>query len=296
MPRFFNPFTDFGFKKLFGEEANKDLLIDFLNAFLPTKHRIADLTFRNSEQLPENILDRKAIFDISCVGENGAIFTVEMQKAKQHYFKDRALFYLSYPIQRQAQKGDWDFKLNPIFLVAVLDFEYDEHEERRKIHRHVVLKDQDGDVFSESLQMVFLQMPLFDLQESDLKTTKDKWLFFLKNLESFEDIPAVLQEPVFTKAFEIAEYTRFAPDVQEVYQNNLKIYRDNQAVVKTAMLDGYDVGKKDGKLEGFFEGVSKRNIELVRNMNAKGLSVGLISDITGISVIDIEALINNQDG
>ncbi|MDR0327655.1 MAG: Rpn family recombination-promoting nuclease/putative transposase, partial [Planctomycetaceae bacterium] len=105
MTRYINPYTDFGFKKLFGEEANKNLLIDFLNAVLPPENRVADLSFRNSEQLPDNIVDRKAVFDISCVGEDGKIFTVEMQKAKQLFFKDRALFYSAFPIQRQAQRG-----------------------------------------------------------------------------------------------------------------------------------------------------------------------------------------------
>jgi predicted transposase/invertase (TIGR01784 family) len=139
MPRYINPCTDFGFKKLFGEEANKDLLIDFLNAVLPAENHVADLAFRNPEQLPDNTIDRKAIFDIACIGDKGESFTVEMQKAKQLYFKDRALFYSAFPIQRQAQKGDWDFKLNPVILVAILDFEYDEHEERRKLYRLVTL-------------------------------------------------------------------------------------------------------------------------------------------------------------
>ncbi|MDR0390641.1 MAG: Rpn family recombination-promoting nuclease/putative transposase, partial [Planctomycetaceae bacterium] len=155
MTRYINPYTDFGFKKLFGEEANKDLLIDFLNAVLPPQHQVTDLCFNNPEQLPDNTIDRKAIFDIACTGNNNEKFTVEMQKAKQIYFKDRALFYSSYPIQRQAQKGDWDFKLNPVFLVAILDFEYDQDEERRKLYRLVTLKDDDGDLFLDTLQMIF---------------------------------------------------------------------------------------------------------------------------------------------
>ncbi|MDR2117684.1 MAG: Rpn family recombination-promoting nuclease/putative transposase, partial [Planctomycetaceae bacterium] len=168
--RYINPYTDFGFKKLFGEEANKDLLIDFLNAVLPPENRVADLTFRNPEQLPNNIIDRKAIFDIACVGEHDELFTVEMQKAKQIYFKDRSLFYLSFPIQSQAKKGDWNFKLNPIFLIAILDFEYDEEKEHRLLHRVVMLKDQENNVFFDKLKMIFLQMPLFRLSESELVT------------------------------------------------------------------------------------------------------------------------------
>jgi predicted transposase/invertase (TIGR01784 family) len=294
MPRYINPYTDFGFKKLFGEEANKDLLIDFLNAVLPPENRVADLTFRNSEQLPDNIVDRKAIFDIACTGEHGESFTVEMQKAKQLWFKDRALFYAAFPIQRQAQKGDWNFKLNPVFLVAVLDFEYDEHEERRKLYRIVTLKDQDGDPFSETLKMIFLQMPLFGLTEPDLKTQKDKWLFFLKNLENFDDIPSILREPVFEKAFDTAEYLKYSPALQEAYQKDLMIYRDNRNVLETARIEGKAEGLAEGKAEGLAEGEikgeAKRNIEIARKMKQEGLNPALSAKITGLSSDEAERL------
>jgi len=282
MSRYINPYTDFGFKKLFGEEANKDLLIDFLNAVLPPENKIAHLEFRNSEQLPDNIVDRKAVFDIACTGEDGQMFTVEMQKAKQLYFKDRALFYSAFPIQRQAQRGDWNFKLNPVFLVAVLDFEYDEKEERRKIYWLVSLKDQDGDEFTDRLKMVFLQMPLFTKTESELETQKDKWLFFLKNLEDFEDIPSVLRMPVFEKAFETAEYVKYSPAMQEAYQNNLKVYRDNRNVVETAQIEGEAKGRAEGEIH--------KAIEIAQNMKKEGFDMAMMIKMTGLSVEEIERL------
>ncbi|GHT46181.1 hypothetical protein FACS189454_06910 [Planctomycetales bacterium] len=298
--RYINPYTDFGFKKLFGEEANKDLLIDFLNAVLPLESKIVSLEFRNPEQLPDNIVDRKAIFDIACTGEHNESFTVEMQKSRQQYFKDRALFYLSFPIQRQAQKGDWDFNLNPVYLVAVLNFIYDEIEEKRKIYRLVSLKDQDGDEFLEKLKMVFLQMPLFKLSEPELKTQKDKWLFFLKNLESFDHIPSILREPVFEKAFDTAEYLKYSPEVQEAYQKDLMAYRDNHNVLETARIEGEARGEARGKAEGLAEGEAKgkaeglaegkaeRAAEIARKMKAEGLPSALISKLTGLSEREID--------
>jgi len=285
-PRYINPYTDFGFKKLFGEEANNDLLIDFLNAVLPPENTIAHLEFRSSEQLPDNIVDRKAVFDIACVGEDGQSFTVEMQKAKQLWFKDRALFYSAFPIQRQAQRGDWNFKLNPVFLVAVLDFEYDENEERRKLYRLISLKDQDGDPFSDTLKMVFLQMPLFMRTESELQTQQDKWLFFLKNLESFDDIPGILREPVFERAFATAEYLKYSPAMQEAYQNDLKAYRDNRNVLETARAEGEEKGRAEGKAEGKAEGA----VEIARNLKKMGLKAAQISEATGLSWDEIKRL------
>ena len=126
--KYINPLTDFGFKKLFGSEPNKILLIDFLNQILPDKHQIKDLTYSRNEQLGLNELDRKAIFDLYCTGESGERFIVELQKAKQNFFKDRSIYYASFPIQEQAQKGNWDYRLEPVYTVGILDFIFDDHK------------------------------------------------------------------------------------------------------------------------------------------------------------------------
>lgn len=167
IPRYINPYTDFGFKKLFGEEGNKDLLIDFLNQILPEKHQIQELSFRNPENIGELPFLRKAVFDIYCRGANDENFIVEMQKEKLEYFKDRSLFAVTFPIQEQAKKGDWNFRLQHIYLVAILDFKYDEKQEIKKFQRYVQLKDQDGDVFYESVLLSFAN-PSSSLNSSHL--------------------------------------------------------------------------------------------------------------------------------
>ncbi|UCH95559.1 MAG: Rpn family recombination-promoting nuclease/putative transposase, partial [Candidatus Aminicenantes bacterium] len=201
--RYVNPYTDFGFKKLFGEEANKDLLKDFLNELMPAKHKIVELNFKNTEQWGVIAAERKAIFDIHCENANGERFIIEMQKAKIKFLKDRAMFYTTFPIREQAEKGDWDFKLNPIYCVALLDFKYDEHREKKDFIRNVQLKDQYCQVFYEKLTYVFIEMPRFTKKEHELETHFDKWLYFLKNLEDFENIPGILKEKIFEKAFHV---------------------------------------------------------------------------------------------
>ena len=291
MSKYINPYTDFGFKRLFGEEANRDLLIDFLNAFLPKHHQIKTLTFRNTEQLGTIAFDRKAIFDIYCEAENGEQFIVEMQKAKQKWFKDRALFSVSFPIRDQAPKGtvdgeDWDYQLKPVYLVAILGFEYDQKEERRKLRRNVKLKDQDGDEFYDKLEFIFLQMPLFNKTESELVTQDDKWHYFLKNLASFEDIPAILQEPVFERAFATAELARLNKNEVFQYEMSLKAYRDNYAVMKTAI----DESRDEGRAEGEAKGRAVEKIEIARNLKKKGLDTALIAETTGLSPEEIAQL------
>ncbi len=275
MAKYINPYTDFGFKKLFGEEGNKDLLIDFLNQLLPTHHQIADLNFRNVENLADLSTERKAIFDVHCKAVSGESFIVEMQKAKIKYFKDRSLFYVTFPIREQAecrpaQKGEWDFKLEPIYFVAVLDFEYDEAEEKRKFRRDISLKDQDGDLFFDKLHFKFLQMPLFKLQESELETHFDKWCYFLKNLENFDNIPTILNEPIFQKAFETSKLSNLSPAQRSIYDENLIQYWGMKSALETA--------------------VEENKIGITKNAILEGANNKFIAKITGLTVEEVEKI------
>ena len=239
--RYINPYTDFGFKRLFGEEANKNLLIDFLNSLLPEEHQIKTLEFLNTEQFGRIVTERKAIFDIYCEAENGERFIVEMQQADQRWFKDRALFSVTFPIRHQALRGrDWKYELQAIYFIGVLDFRYDEEEERQKFLRDVMLKDQDGDVFYNKLRFIFLQMPLFTKTESELGTRRDKWCYFLKNLIDFDQIPAIFREPVFEQAFATAEVAKMNQEELNIYEENLMVYWTNHAVMDYKEEKGFD--------------------------------------------------------
>jgi predicted transposase/invertase (TIGR01784 family) len=274
MSKFINPYTDFGFKKLFGEEANKDLLIDFLNQLLPPNHQVTDLSFRNVEGISELIHDRKAIFDIHCQTMSGERIIVEMQKAKVNFFKDRSLFYATFPIREQAKRGEWDFRLTPIYLIAILDFQYDENEEKQKFLRSIKLKDQDGDIFYDKLNFKFIQMPLFTKNDNELENHFDKWIYFLKKLESLDEIPAILKEPIFEKAFEVAEIANMTREQYEQYQESLLTYIEVKEVVKTAEDDGR----------------KKREIEIAKELKNLGIEIEIIIKSTGLSKDEIDEL------
>ncbi|VFM98561.1 MAG: conserved hypothetical protein (putative transposase or invertase) [Candidatus Kentron sp. G] len=274
MSRYLNPYTDFGFKKLFGEEGNKDLLMDFLNQLLPARHRITELQLRNTEQLPDMPTERKVIFDIFCTSAAGERFIVEMQKAKLLFFKDRSLFYAAFPLREQAKKGDWSFRLMPVYFIAILDFEYDEAEEKRKFMREVALRDQDGDLFFDKLHFKFLQMPLFTKQEHELESHFDKWLYFLKNLESLDHIPRILDEPIFRKAFDIAALTNLDPEQYTIYEQNLLDYWTTKAAFDTARE----------------EGAHRKAMEIALALRETGLTSAQIAEATGLPIRTIEAL------
>lgn len=155
--KYINPFTDFGFKKIFGEEASKPLLIDFLNALLPQTNKIIDLTFKNTEQLRQSEADRKAIYDIYCENDKGEKFIVELQKARQNYFKERTIYYSTFPIREQAEKGEWNYNLKAVYCVGILDFTFDDYEnepEKSEVVHTIKLKNQNGKIFYDKLTSI----------------------------------------------------------------------------------------------------------------------------------------------
>jgi len=288
--KYINPYTDFGFKKLFGEEANKDLLIDFLNQLLPAQHKIVSLIFKSPEQIGDIKSDRKAIFDIHCENDKGDRFIVEMQKAKLKFFKDRAVFYTTFPIKEQAEKGDWNFKLNPVYCVAILDFTFGDDREQKDYMSNVQLKDQYCQTFFNKLRYIFIEMPRFTRQEHELADQFDKWLYFLKHLEDFENIPGILKEDVFLKAFKVAEIANFDEKQLAEYEESLKHYRDLKGVIDTSFEEGEKMGYDKGIEEGIERGKKIEKIELAKHSLQEGLSIELTAKLTGLSEEEIEKL------
>jgi len=252
--RYINPLTDFGFKRLFGTEPNKNLLIDFLNVILPTQHRVKDLTYRSTENLGNTPLDRKAVFDLYCESEKGEKFIVEMQKAKHNYFKDRSIYYASFPIQDQAEKGDWNYKLDPVYTIGILDFVFDEDKNDENLLHIVELKDQNCQVFYEKLKFIYLELPKFKKTIDQLTDHFDKWIFLLKHLPDLEEPPLPLQENVFMQLFEVAQIASFSQAERESYENSLKYYRDMNGVIETAREEGIQEGMRKGIQKGIQEG------------------------------------------
>ena len=291
--RYVNPYTDFGFKKLFGTEPNKELLISLLNALFdhsaqqsPDEPRqvVKDLRYLPTEKM-EAYGERRAVFDVYCEGENGERFIVEMQKASQDFFKDRSVFYSAFPIIEQGKVGsDWDFHLNNVYTVGILNFVFPGNEYGKDcFHHEVKLMDvEDKHVFYDKLTYVYLEMPKFSKTEDELVSMYDKWLFVLKNLTRLMERPAALQERVFTRFFEQAEIARFTPDESRIYEESLKQYRDLRNVVSFA--------ERRGREEGRAEGIEETNRENARKMKELGSTVDFISQVTGLSIEVIESL------
>ncbi len=277
--RYINPYTDFGFKKLFGSDINKELLISFLNALFEGSERIKDITYLNTEHLGNLELDRKAVFDVYCENDMGEKFLVEMQKGEQEFFKDRSIYYLTFPIREQAKRGNWNYELKAVYAVSILNFVFDRSDDG--IYRHEVrLTDSaTGTVFYDKLALYYLEMPKFNKAENELKTMFDKWLFVLRNLSSLFERPAALQDRVFTRLFEAAEIARFTPTEMNQYEDSLKNFRDMYSVITTAEKKGH----AEGLAEGLARGANQKAIEIAREMLAAGMPLDVVSQLTKLN-------------
>ena len=284
--RYINPYTDFGFKKLFGTEMNKDLLISFLNALFNNEEKeIEDVQYLNSEHLGDGYGDRRAVFDVYCMTKDGSRFIVEMQKAEQTYFKDRSVYYATTPIRQQAPKGKWDYHLEDVYTVGILNFEFPNNEYPADSYRHEVkLKDvEDNHVFYDKLTFVYLEMPKFNKSEDELETMFDKWMFVLRNLSRLLERPKALQDRVFQKLFEQAEIAKYSDAERRLYEASQKEYWDYTSTLETAQRKGLQLGIQHG--------IQKEKMETIHRLKAMGLSVEQIAQGADMDVKEVKKLL-----
>lgn len=312
--KYINPFTDYGFKKLFGEEVNKNLLLDFLNELLREEEgEIKELQYLKSEHLGRTNLNRKAIFDLYCTNEKGEKFIVELQKAKQKFFKDRTLYYSTFPIQEQAVKGtEWDFQLKNVYTIGILDFIFDEDkDEPNKFRYDIKLSDiQTHKVFYDKLTFIYLEMPKFNKKIEELETKFDKWLFVLKNLHKLDRIPNKLRENIFTQLFEVAKIANFDKNEFQAYNDSVKYYRDIKNSFDTARAEGWEEGREKGMKEGIKEGMKKGvevgikkgieegiksgQLKIAKEMFEHNFSIDQIVELTTLTKEEVKKIIENQ--
>ena len=316
--RYVNPYTDFAFKLLFGTDLNKEILIGFLNALFDGKQVIEDVTYLNTEHLGSKETDRRAVFDVYCENEKGEKILIEMQRGEQQFFKDRSIYYATYPIREQAIKGEiWDYELKAVYVIGILNFALDDVSSSSFRHEVKLMDTTTHEVFFDKLTFVYLEMPKFHKTEQELDTLFDKWMFVLKNLARLMERPTALQERVFNRLFEAAEIAQFSKDLY-AYEESLKVYRDWNNVIDTAIQKGIARGMEEGLVKGMEEGLAKGMEEgiakgmeegiakgmekgiaegewmkaqtIAGNLKNAGLSIAEIAKVTGLSEDEINSL------
>ena len=285
---------DFMFKRLFGSEANKDVLIWFLNMILEDVV-IEDVDFIPTEHLGLSKEDRKAVFDISCRCSNGETLIIEMQKGYQEHFRKRAIYYTSYPIIEQGRKAKeayikehqckiggeefrWDFNLKPVMVVAILNFKFDHTEgwpQDRYHSSYRLREDYSNEVMTDVLRYVFLELGRFRKHLWELETAFDKWMYLFKHMHEMVEIPAVFQTSEFNRLFILSKIGNFTAEEYKEYENSLTHMSDYYNIInsaeKIAREEGREIGREEAK------------IETAVKMKQMGIEVNVISQVTGLT-------------
>ena len=287
--KYINLMVDWSFKRVFGTEVNKDILIEFLKVVFP-QFAITDITYIPTEQLGIMEDDRKAIFDVLCKTEDDKTFLVEMQRGAQKHFFERALYYTSFPIMKQGKKAiakekeegakPWNFSLDGVFFLGILDFKYEQDEMTE--HRYQLLETTTLKQMTDKLEFVFVEVAKFDKSEDELETDLDKWLYLLKNMSTLLERPAALRDRIFGRLFDVAEYARLDDEERKNYVESMNTARDTYNQIDFALNKGIGIGLEMG--------CEKKACEIAQKMIAKGLDVDTIADFTGLTKEEVAKL------
>lgn len=291
MARFINPFTDIGFKRIFGQEVSKPLILDFLNNLLEGEEHILNITFLDKEQPALYEDDRSLVYDIYCETDQGKKIIVEMQNKSQPYFKDRSIYYVSEAIARQGERGSsWRYDIDAVYLVAFLNFCPMDFE--KKFRTDVMLADKENKKpFSDKIRMTFLQLPLFEKDIDSCRNQFEKWIFLLKNMETLTRLPWAAKSAVFKKLEQIADVASLTKKERMKYDEGLRKYRDTLSVLEGAKQDGL----AEGRAEGRAEGTKKEKADTARRLRAVGADLSVIAAATGLTPEEAEALLNEEE-
>ena len=298
MAKFINPFTDVGFKRIFGKEFSKPLLLDFLNSLLEGEKHIVNLTFLDKEQPALYDEDRSLIYDIYCETDEGEHIIVEMQNKSQPYFKSRSIYYISESIARQGERGSsWNYAIDSVYLIAFLNFI--PLDFKQQFRTDVVLAEKNTvDQFSDKLRMIYLQLPLFKKEADECENQVERWIYVLKNMETLSRLPWAAQSAVFKKLESIADVGAMSRDERLKYDEALRKYRDTISVFEGVRMDGLMEGRMEGRKEGLMEGLMEgrmegqrsEKMENARKMKTYGLALDMIAEITGLSIEEVRGL------
>ncbi|WP_254229368.1 Rpn family recombination-promoting nuclease/putative transposase [Wolbachia pipientis] len=307
LSKFLDPKNDIAFRRIFGTEKNKDILIHFLNDILgfTGKSTIKDIEFLSTIQDPDIASKKQSIVDVLCRDENGLQVIVEMQVAKTKGFEKRAQYYAAKAYSRQADKGDQYHDLKEIIFIAIADcILFPDKSEYKSKH---TIRDEDTNEHDlKDFYFIFIELPKFPkTKEDQLSSIVEKWVYFFRYADetSEEELERIIgSDLIIKRAYE--ELNRFNWSEKEfiAYEQEVKRIRDEQAVLAQKLDDatekgiqiGQERGRQEGREEGILIGEEKGKVEgkigVAKNLLKAGIPIDVISQTTGLSHSEISQL------
>ncbi len=271
---FLDPTNDYAFKKVFGNENKKDLLIHFLNSML-NRHGeeiITNVVLLNPNQAPHIKGSKATILDVRCTDQKGSEYIVEMQVLKQSYFDKRVLYYAAKNYSCQIDEGDNYDNLRPVIFLGILNFTFSKDPD--PISSHKIYNFESNEHIIKDLTFTFVELPKFAKQECELVTIADKWIYFLKHAKQLETIPDIIYEEAIKEAFSIVDRLNWSKEDLEVYENRIMALRDEHARLQYSYTEGREKGLTEGREQGLTEGREKGLTEGREQGLTEGLKKG----------------------
>ncbi len=273
--KFADPKNDLAFKKIFGNENKKEILISFLNSILDFKNEkiIVDVILDNPYQLPDIKELKETILDIKATNQNGDKFIVEMQKKDLSNFAKRSLYYTSKAYISQIEKGEEIINLKKVYYIAILNFNM--FENKNYISRHLIINQETATQDLKDFEFTFIELKKFNTKLADLNSTIDKWIYFINNASNFDLIPHEYENIIeFKEAFEIANKFSWNKKELEYYDSMHLKQADDKNALETA--------------------IKKRDIEIAKNL-LDVLDTKTIALKTGLSIQEVANLTNTRN-
>ena len=281
-----NPKVDFAFKKLFGSEENKDILISFINSMLSENQQIKDVYLKNPYNIANYRKDKMSILDIKAVDDKGIWYDIEMQLSEQIFYEKRAFYYWAKVYSDQLEGGYNYDKLRKTISINILDFDYLDEEKFHNVYK--VYNEKSKKELSSVFEMHFVELNKFKKDFKDVRTALDRWIVFLNRAYELEKdkIPEELAvDESVKKAVERLDVMYLDKDEREIYENDLKRLRDYIAGMKTAEIRGMEKGMEKGIKQGQYH----EKINIAKNL-LDVLDNKTIAIKTGLTIEEIQKL------
>ncbi len=302
MNKMINPFTDMGFKRLFGREESKPVMIALLNTVLSNESKIVDITYGNKEQIPAESDGRTVIYDIYCTTNDNRHIIVEMQVGRVASFRERTVFYAARAINNQGKPSNWNYRFDEVVVIAFL--KYTDVVISDRLRTEVMLKDVDtNEVFTNCLRLIYLQLPIAEsMTEADCETDLDCWIYNLNNMENLDELAFKDRIPIFEELERKAQTQGLSLDEWAAYDRALKRMWDYNAVMQTERqyarteghaeghAEGLAEGRAEGRAEGLAEGKAEEKKSMAKNLKSLGVDIDTIVQASGLSKEEIEKL------
>jgi len=243
--KFLDPTNDVAFKKIFGNEQKKEILISLLNSLLGLKEgkKILDVEIQNPYQIPKIAELKNTLLDVKCKDQRNISYLVEMQVAKSNGFEKRVLYYTSKAYVNQIEIGEDYPHLNQVVFLGILDFNIFESPEY--LSTHLILNQNTQEHALKDIYFSFVELPKFNKSEQELRTIEDKWIFFLKNAKNLEVVPDTMKEKELKSAFETLQKYGWNKEELEVYENIAINRQDERGRIEQAKIEGKIEEKKE---------------------------------------------------